>query len=257
MPALVTGASSGIGREVALALGRRGARVGLVARSRDKLDEVAHEVTTAGGQALVLPTDVIDPAAVENTVARVVETFGGLRIVVANAGLGRYAPAEEQRLEEVERLIRVNYLGTVNAVRHALPHLLASAPSHVTAVASSAGFIPHRTGSAYCASKAAVIQYLATLRLEVAGRGVGVSWVCPGPVETPFFDGSNLDPHRDLPLLARMLVRMLQPEEVARAVIRSVEKNRREILQPAAIRFFAWTRRMSPVAADWLNRRFP
>ncbi len=253
----MTGASTGIGREIALALARKGCRVALLARNREALAEMAREVEKAGGEALVLPVDVTDEPSLGEAVRQVAATFGGLRLVVANAGLGRYAFVEEQTADIPEQLIRVNYLGTVHTVRHALPHLLAAAPSHVVAVASSAGFIPHRLGSAYCASKSAVIQYMATLRLEVLDRGVGVTWVCPGAVRTPFFEGSNLDPETDLPLLARLLVRMLEPEEVARATVRAVERNRREVVQPFFVRFFAWTRRMSPGLADWINRKLP
>ncbi len=253
----MTGASTGIGREIALALARKGCRVALLARNRETLTAVAREVEKAGGEALVLPVDITDEPSLGEAVRQVAGTFGGLRLVVANAGLGRYAFVEEQTADIPEQLIRVNYLGTVHTVRHALPHLLAAAPSHVVAVASSAGLIPHRLGSAYCASKSAVIQYMATLRLEVLDRGVGVTWVCPGAVRTPFFEGSNLDPEADLPLLARLLVRMLEPEEVARATVRAVERNRREVVRPFSVRFFAWTRRMSPGLADWINRKLP
>ncbi len=256
-PALVTGASSGIGREVALLLARRRCRVALVARRREALEEVAAGVAEAGGEVLVTTADVTDEAALAEAVARAAQAFGGLRLVVANAGLGRYALVEEQEPEMVERLIRVNYLGTVATVRHTLPHLLAGAPSHLVAVASSAGLIVHRFSSAYSASKAATIQYLAGLRLEVLGRGVGVTWVCPGPVDTPYFDGSNLDPDRDLPLLARLFIRHLQPAEVATVLVQAVERSRREVTVPAMMRFFAWTRRTTPTLADWLVRKFP
>ncbi len=253
----MTGASSGIGRSVALALAARGARIALVARGVERLEDVAREVEQAGGEALVLTADVADARSIAAAVDTAAGRLGGLAVVVANAGLGRYARAAEQDPAEVELLARVNFLGTVNTVRAALPHLLAAVPSHVAAVASSAGLIPHTLGSAYCASKAAVIQYLAALRLEVLDRGVGVSWICPGAVQTPFFEGANLDPDRDLPLLARVLVRRLQPEEVAAGVLRAIEKNRREIVQPAMLRFFVRFRRLAPGLADWLNRKLP
>lgn len=256
-PALVTGASSGIGRQVALSLGRRSCRVALVARRTEVLEKVAADVADAGGEALVVPADVTDDEGLAASVRRAVDAFGGLRLVVADAGLGRYAPVDEQPPAMVERLIRVNYLGLVATVRHTLPHLLAGRPSHLVAVASSAGLIVHRMSSAYSGSKAAVIQYLSGLRLEVLDRGVGVTWVCPGAVDTPYFDGSNLDPDHDLPLLARWLIRRLQPDEVAETLVRAVERNRREVTLPPMMRFFAWTRRMTPTLADWLVRRLP
>lgn len=255
LPALVTGASTGIGREVALALARRGCRVGLVARDAAALSGLAGELKEAGGEGLALPADVRDEVAMAAAVGRAVEVFGGLRLVVANAGLGRYAAVERQPAEHVETTIRTNYEGLARTVRLALPHLLAGVPAHVVGMASSAGLIPHRLASAYCASKAASIAYLAVLRLEVFDRGVGVSWICPGVVETPFLDKAELDPSRDLPMLARLLVRHLTAEEVARAILRAVERNRSEVVMPPVMRFFAWTRRLTPRLADWLNRK--
>jgi len=258
LPALVTGASSGIGRGIALELARRGCKVAVLARTRDALEELADEMRELGGErgaeALVAPADVQEEEQVAAAVARTVETFGGLRLLVANAGLGRYAKVEDQPAEHVETTIHVNYVGMTRTVRHALPHLLAAAPSHVVGVTSSAGLIPHTLGSAYCASKAASNMYLAALRLEVFDRGVGVSWVCPGVVKTPFLDKVDMDPDKDLPRLARMTVRHLSADEVVRATLRAVEGNKREVALPLMMRFFAWSRRATPRIAEWLVR---
>jgi len=254
---LVTGASSGIGREIALAFAGKGCRLALVARREKLLEEVAAGVLEAGGEALILPADVRDPGAVGSAVRETIAKLGGLQIVIPNAGFGRYAEASVQDPAEVEELFRVNVLGTINTVRATLPHLLENPPAHIAAVASSAGLIPHRLASAYCATKAAVIQYLAAVRLEVHDRGVGVSWICPGAVETPFFEGARLDPATDLPLLARLFVRTLDAREVASSTVRAVERNRREVAMPAFVRFFAWSRRLTPALADWINRKLP
>jgi len=253
-PALVTGASSGIGREVALALGRRGCRVALVARSAGALDELAAEIGAAGGEGLALPADVGEEEQVAAAVAGAAEALGGLRLVVVCAGVGRYAPVEAQPAEHVATTIGVNYGGLTRTVRHALPHLLAGAPSHVVAVTSSAALIPHATASAYAASKAASNAYLAALRLEVRGRGVGVTWVCPGLVETPFLETAGLDRRAHLPRLSRWLIRPLRAEEVARATVRAVERDRREVVLPPMLTFFAAFRRVAPAFADWVHR---
>lgn len=252
---LVTGASSGIGRDIALALGRKGCRVALLARSANALETLADEIRDLGGEGLPLATDVRDDEAVAAAIAHTVETFGGLQVVIANAGLGRYAAVEDQPAEHAETTISVNYLGMTRTVRHALPHLLANTPAHVVGVTSSAGLIPHQLASAYCASKAASNAYLAALRLEVFERGVGVSWICPGLVETPFVAKADLDPAKDLPLLARIFVRKLGSEEVARATLKAIERNRSEVVLPWMMRFFAFTRRLTPRLADWLNRK--
>lgn len=253
-PCLVTGASSGIGRAIALALGRRGCRVALLARSADALAELAGEIGEAGGEGLALPADVTAEEQVAGAVAAAVERFGGLSLVVANAGVGRYAPVAEQPAEHVDVTIRTNYVGMTRTVRHALPHLLAAAPSHVVGVTSSAGLIPHRNASAYSASKAASNAYLSALRVEVKGRGVGVTWVCPGFVETPFAEAADLDPKRHLPRLNNLTVRTLSAEEVAKKTVRAVERDRREVVIPAMMRFYAFTRRLTPTLGDWLQR---
>lgn len=254
-PCLVTGASSGIGREIALELARRQCRVAVLARSEDALQELARDMEAAGGEALVTPADVREEQAVARAVDRAMETFGSLKLVVANAGLGRYALVENQPAEHVETTMRINYEGMTRTVRHTLPRLLENTPSHLVGLSSAAGLIPHRLGSAYCASKAAINAYLATLRLEVVDRGVGVSWICPGAVKTPFTDKADFDPDTELPLLARWLVRHLTPEEVARRTLQAVEKNQSEVVMPFMMRFFAWTRRQTPRFADWLNRK--
>lgn len=255
LPVLLTGASSGIGRDLALALARRGCRVGLVARSREALETLAVECGELGGEGLALPADVRDEDAMAAAVDAAVARFGGLRLVVANAGLGRYAPVESQPAEHVATTIEINYVGMTRTVRLALPHLLAATPAHVVGITSSAGLIPHREGSAYCASKAASNQYLAALRLEVADRGVGVSWICPGIVETPFLAKAELDPSRQLPRLNNLLIRRLTTDDVVHATLRAIERNRREVTLPLMMRLSALSMRLAPTFSDWLMRR--
>lgn len=253
-PCLVTGASSGIGRAIALALGRRRCRVALVARSAGPLEELAAEIGAAGGEGLALPADVTSEEQVAAAVAAAAGRFGGLRLLVANAGVGRYAPVAEQPAEHVETTIATNYVGLTRAIRCALPHLLAAAPAHVVGVTSSAGLIPHRYASAYCASKAASIAYLSALRIEVKGRGVGVTWLCPGVVATPFIETADLDPKRHLPRLNNLTVRTLSAEEVAAKTVRAVERDRREVVMPGMMGFWVLIRRLAPGLGDWVQR---
>jgi short-subunit dehydrogenase len=255
LPCLVTGASSGIGRDIALELARRGCRVAVLARSEESLRALVKELAEAGGEGLALPADVTSEEAVQAAVAEAVQAFGSLRLVVANAGVGRYGLVENQPAEHVETTILTNYVGMTRVVRASLPHLLQQTPSHLVGVTSSAGLIPHRLASAYCASKSACNAYLAALRLEVFDRGVGVSWVCPGLVQTPFIAKAELDPEKDLPLLARLLVRPLSSKEVAATVLRAVERNRSEVVLPWVMRLFAFTRRLTPRLGDWVNRK--
>ena len=227
----------------------------MLARTESALIELADEIRASGGEALVVPADVRDDDAIRAAIDQTIATFGRLQVVVANAGLGRYAEISEQPAEHVETTIDINYVGMTRVVRAALPHLLESTPAHIVGITSSAGLIPHRKASAYCASKAACNAYLATLRLEVVDRGVGVSWVCPGIVDTPFVAKSELNPEADLPRLARWMVKTLKAEDVARAAIRAIENNRSEVVLPLMMRLFALSRRLTPGFADWLHRK--
>jgi short-subunit dehydrogenase len=252
LPCLVTGASAGIGAEVALALARRRCAVALLARRQEQLLAVARQVEGVGGKALVVVADVTDAEALQRAVAQAAEKLGGLRLVVANAGVGVHAAAEELPHAELERVFQVNCLGAMATVRTAVPYLLASAPAAIVAVSSLSGLIPYRGGSAYGASKAALNQYLRCLRLELGGRGVRVGWLCPGPVATDLIlEGV---PHRKLPRLARLLVPVLSPARVAAAVIRLAERGGGERVMPWSAALFAWMARCFPVTAERLER---
>ena len=182
--ALVTGASSGIGEEVAVQLGAAGARLVLAARSTDGLARVAARLETLGTEALAVPTDVADEAAVHRLVDTAVARFGRLDVLIANAGLSMHAPLESfESLAAYETLVRVNYLGSAYATHAALPHLRASR-GRIVAVASLAALtgVPFRTG--YCASKAAQAAFFDALRVELRGAGVSVTVAYPGFVAT-------------------------------------------------------------------------
>lgn len=174
--ALVTGASRGIGAAVARALDAQGVRLGLASRSGDDL----------GLDAVAQPCDVREPDQLEALVAATVERFGRLDILVANAGVGAYAPFLELSREYVDEMIDVNLKGTIWAVRAALPHLLESDGGDVVVLASEAGRrgLPHE--SVYCASKFGQVGFGRSLDHELRERGVRVTNVCPGGVATDF-----------------------------------------------------------------------
>ena len=183
--ALVTGAGRGIGREITLALVRAGVRVGAASRSADELESLARDARDAGGEVLPLPTDLLVPAdclaAVEKTAAR----FGGLRILVNNAGVGLHASLAETTDEQWDRVIGTNLSGAFRVTRAALPHLRREG-GHVFMISSLAGSNATANLSAYCASKAALDHLAACLMLEVRHDGVKVTTIAPGSVETSF-----------------------------------------------------------------------
>jgi len=202
--ALVTGASGGIGAAVARSLAREGVRLGLASRRGDDLGIA---------EAVAAPCDVRDPAAVDAFVERVVERFGGLDIVVANAGVGAYGPFLELDPAHLEEMIDVNVKGTLYAVRAALPHLLKSDAADVVTVASEAGRRGLPFEAVYSASKFAQVGFTRALDHELRPHGIRCTNVCPGGVATEFAMGRGRTP--EMPELAGMM----SPEDVAEAVL--------------------------------------
>jgi short-subunit dehydrogenase len=234
---LVTGASSGIGRAVAVELGRRGCRVALIARREHELEATRGAVEAAGGSARAFPADVTDPAGLAMSVGEADAWAGGLRLMVANAGVGVHGATTAVSDNDVRAAAAVNLVGTMSTIRAALPYLAAAKPSVLVALASLMGLIPVRGGGTYGATKAGTIFYLRCLRLELAGSGVGVGWVCPGAVDTAMF--ADLIAAGKLPRLARRLVPVLPPERVARGVVAVAERGGGQKVLPAPAAFFA------------------
>ncbi len=175
--ALVTGASRGIGAAVARRLASHGTKVGLASRTGDDLGI---------DEAVARPCDVRDPKQVEEIVAAVVERWGRLDILVANAGVGAYGPFLELAPRYLEEMIDVNVKGTLYAVRAALPHLLESASADIVTLVSEAGRRGLPFEAVYCASKFAQVGFTRALDHELRERGVRCTNVCPGGVATDF-----------------------------------------------------------------------
>jgi NADP-dependent 3-hydroxy acid dehydrogenase YdfG len=202
--ALVTGASRGIGRAVALALAEAGVDLGLASRSGDDL----------GLEGVVARAcDVRQPDQVEAAVSATVERFGRLDILVANAGVGAYGPFLDLPPDQLEEMVDVNVKGTLYAVRAALPHLLQSGEADIVTVASEAGRRGLPFEAVYCASKFAQVGFTRALEHELRERGVRCTNVCPGGVATDFAMGRGRTP--EMPELAGMM----RPEDVAEVVL--------------------------------------
>lgn len=245
--ALVSGASRGIGRSLARALAARGARVGLLARSAAELDDLA---STLPGQAFPLPADVGDAGAVGQAVARFVERAGGLELVVANAGIAHYGPFCQQEMEAVERMTRVNWLGTASLVSAALPHLLGAGHGHVVIVSSGAGHRSFPGAAVYGATKAAQRAFGEALRHELAGTGVSLTMVYPGEIATALHDHEQ----ETMPDWYRGGPRAASPDDLAEKALEAVEHDRRALHHPPAIRLLAALHGFSPRACDVLLR---
>jgi NAD(P)-dependent dehydrogenase (short-subunit alcohol dehydrogenase family) len=210
--ALVTGAGKGIGRAVALALGRAGARVTLVSRTAADLESLAAEIRAAGGTALPFPADLLQKDAPEKAVAAAVAAHGRLSILVNNAGVGAFSPLAETTDADWDRILGTNLTAVFRLTRAALPQLT-NGGGHVFMVSSLAGQNPIANMSAYCASKAALDHLAACLMLEVRQSGVKVTTLAPGSVDTGF---AGMPRGADTSW-------MLRPQDVADAVLSLLE----------------------------------
>lgn len=186
----LTGASSGIGEGLAIALASRGAIVGLLARRRELLDEIRSKCEAAGGSARVFACDVTDAACVQKAADDLRAEFGKVDVMIANAGIGGSdAAVREFQPDAVKRLIDINLFGAVNAVYSVLPQMLETGSGHIVGISSLAGFRGLPRSAAYTASKAAMTTYFESLRLDVQDRGVNVTIIQPGFIKTPLTAG--------------------------------------------------------------------
>ena len=183
--AVITGASSGIGRALAVGLAARGARVGAVARRTELLNDLAREVRAAGGTIATAPADVTDRAGLAAAIRTLEAVHGPTELLIANAGVSGYTGAAEMNVPLVEEVMRVNFFGVVYAVEAVLPGMIARGRGYVVGVSSLAAYKGLPGSAAYSASKAAVNAYLEGLRIELRAKGVAVTAVCPGFVNTP------------------------------------------------------------------------
>ena len=206
--ALVTGATSGIGRALCLELASRGAHVALAARREGELERAVHEIEARGGRALPLVLDVTDAAAVEDAVKRADRELGSLDLVVANAGDGTTGHASTLRWEDVARVVDVNVKGAMATLVAAIPVMLAQQGGHLVGVSSLAGRRGLPQSGAYGASKAALSTFLESLRIDLAASGIKVTDVRPGFVATPMTAAVD----HPMPLL-------WQPDHAARVIV--------------------------------------
>ncbi|GAC1386035.1 MAG: SDR family NAD(P)-dependent oxidoreductase [Herpetosiphon sp.] len=184
--ALVTGAGSGIGKAAALLLAKEGARVGIVSRTGEEVQETVEEIKDKGGDALAITADVADAVQMEQAVQTLVQRWGRLDIVVANAGInGVWAPLEELTPEEWDRTLNVNLRGTFLTVKYAAAALKKQGGSVIVVSSVNGNRIFSNTGaSAYSASKAGQVAFTKMIALELAPWGVRANVICPGAIET-------------------------------------------------------------------------
>lgn len=223
--ALVTGGGRGIGRSIAIALAREGARVAVTARSKAELDEVVGQIRAAGSDALAIAADLAEREAPRQIVDQVRAAFGPVQILVNNAGLGSSAdprPVVEFDDDFWELSLRINLTAPYLLCKAVLPEMLAAQAGRIITVASINGKVPSLHGAAYTASKHGVLGLTRTLALEVAKQGITVNAICPGPVHTVMndkrlqYDSARLgQPFEKIATGLTAIGRRLEPDEIA------------------------------------------
>lgn len=253
---ILTGASSGIGREMALQLASQGAKIALAARREEMLKELAAECEALGGWVLVVSTDVSDEAQCKNLVERTAAEFGRVDTLINNAGVTMWAKFEEMEvLDPFEKVMRVNYLGSLYCTYYALPYLKESA-GRIVVVSSMAGRtgVPFRSG--YSASKFALAGFFETIRIELAEYGVSVTMTYPDFVKTDTRlqafgpDGEKLDKR---PLRKGKL--MMTADKAAGLILKAAAKRKRELLMSARGKVGQWVKLIAPGIVDGVAKR--
>jgi short-subunit dehydrogenase len=218
---MITGASSGIGRGLALAIARRGAKLGLVARRVEAIDEVVREIEAAGGTAVALPADVQDVDSISAAAAKLRASIGSIDVLIANAGIGPTRDAANFSAAEVSDVININVIGASNSVAAVIPQMVERGSGHLVAISSLAAYRGVPKSAAYCASKAAVSAFFESLRLDLEPRGLDVTIIHPGFIKTPLTNGRDAK----MPFLMEL-------DDAVGKMVRAIEKRRKRYSFP-------------------------
>jgi short-subunit dehydrogenase len=218
---MITGASSGIGRGVALELARRGATLALVARREDKLQEISREIEALGGKALALPADVQEFESMQAAANHLREQLGPIDVLLANAGVGVTRDGAQLDAAEVAEVIGVNVIGVANSVAAVVHEMVARGRGHLVVISSLAAYRGLPKSAAYCASKAAVSAFFESLRLDLQPRGIDVTIIHPGFIKTPLTAGRSAE----MPFLMELDAAVLK-------IVQAMEKRKRSYAFP-------------------------
>jgi NAD(P)-dependent dehydrogenase (short-subunit alcohol dehydrogenase family) len=246
---VITGATSGIGRETAREFARAGARVVAAGRREDRLRELVAEIESKGGAALAVPTDVAEAGQVDRLIARTLERFGAIDTLVNNAGVGMAARFEEQSIEDFRRVMEVNFWGAVHACKAALPHMRAQAAGgliiNVASIMGKRG-LPYET--AYCASKFALAGFSEALRAEVMAQGIDVSTIFPGAVESEIWETTDNRTGLDM----ASLLPKFPARELARIIVQDARVPQPEIVMALDAQVVGFLNTVAPGIMDFV-----
>ena len=238
---VITGASSGVGEAAAEQFAKKGANIVLVARRKEKLEQVEKKLSKYSIETLIQICDVSDKEQVKQMSEKVIETFSKIDVLVNNAGFVIYGKIEELSIEDIESQMQTNYFGMINCTKYFLPHFLKQNFGHMVNVASVGGSFGVPGIASYCATKFAMLGFSEGLHHELHGTNVGVTVVSPIMVRTSLFDHPSF---KNFTKFATGI--SLSSETVANAIIKAANSSRLEIVVPSFVRIGIWFKQTFP-----------
>jgi NAD(P)-dependent dehydrogenase (short-subunit alcohol dehydrogenase family) len=252
--ALITGAASGIGREIALQLALEGAHVYLLDVDAEKLAEVVRDAQVCGVEAVGAKCDLTQPADIAAALSQMQAAWGPLDILVNNAGVVFYGPTEKMTAAQWDWLLGINLLAPIQITRELLPTLLSRPEAHILNVCSIAGLVAGARTTAYHVSKFGLVGFTESLRAEYGRRGIGVTALCPGPVQTNLYRSGVSGKKRRAVVPDPPAWISTSPEHVAAAALRAILKNQRFVLLTPLAHVLYNAKRFAPGFLDWMHQ---
>ena len=250
--AIITGASSGIGRELAIQLSAKGASVILNARRREKLEELCAQIQTGGGEAMTVVGDITDQSVQANLIEVASQKFGRVDILINNAGVGAIGNFAEAAPDRMRKIMEVNFFAPVETTRKCIDLLKKSKRAIVVTISSVLGHRAVPLKSEYCASKFAIHGWSDSIRSELHSSGIDVLLVSPSTTDSEFFDSVLEDKSGKNPKLGKPM----PPKTVAAKTIHAIERGKSEIILSWGGKSLVWLDRICPPLANMLMRRF-
>jgi len=252
---LITGASSGIGRASAILFAKNGASIILVARGKEKLEQVAKDLKKFNVSSLVCECDISDKFQVKKMSKTVLEKYESVDILVNNAGFAIYGPVSNLTIEEIESQMATNYFGMIYCIKNFLPSMIKKKSGHIVNVASVAGSFGLPGIASYCSTKFAMLGFSEGLKHELKEMGIGVTVVSPIMVRTNFFD------HQSFEKMPRYSPTSLSAETVAKAILKAANSPRLEIIVPSVVRIAVWIKStfpylINPILGSFFKKQF-
>ena len=237
---LITGASSGIGKQTAIEFAKLGSNIILVARTKNKLEQVENQLKQFNVTTLVCPCDVSKKEQVENMSKIVLKKFNSVDILINNAGFAIYGSVFDLSIDEIESQMETNYFGMIYCTKLFLPLMIKQKSGHIVNVASVAASFGLPGIASYCASKFAMLGFSEGLKHEISGTGVGITVVSPIMVKTDFFE------HPSFAKMPKYSPMSLNSITVAKAIVKAANSSRLEIITPSVVRIAVWLKHTFP-----------